>query len=199
VRPRYENLFDPLVLVAELRAGRVRIAPERAQSEGFEILLNGELPVPWWFGYSVSHVDDVIGGVRVPRSWDQRHAANAGVTWEVGAWSLSAAASLHSGWPVTELFVTADAGSGAAIVVAGERNAAHLGALRRLDFRASKDFAVGNGSLRFFAELTNLTSRRNPCCLAYETVTLPDGSASLVRTEESSLPLTGNIGLLWEF
>jgi hypothetical protein len=195
-RPRFENLFDPLVLVAELRAGRVRIAPENAEARGVEVLVNGGRTVPWWFGYSVSHVDDVIGGVRVPRSWDQRRAFDAGVTWDVGRWSLSAAASLHSGWPATA--VSVEQVGGQPVAVAGERNALRLRSLRRLDVRASRDLAVQVGSLRLFAELTNLTGRRNPCCLAYEETTT-GGAPTLRQSERAGLPLTGNLGLLWEF
>ncbi len=74
-----------------------------------------------------------------------------------------------------------------------------LPSLRRIDFRASRDFVVGDGALRFFAEVTNLTGRENPCCLIYEPVTLPDGSPGLVKSERGRVGLTGNIGLLWQF
>ena len=50
-RPRYENLFDPLVLLPELRPGRVRIAPERGEARGAEVLLSATHPFSWWLGY----------------------------------------------------------------------------------------------------------------------------------------------------
>ena len=85
------------------------------------------------------------------------------------------------------------------VAVAGPRNADRLRPMRRLDLRASRMFDAGPGSLRFFAELTNATNRANPCCVSYDAVTLPDGSLQLERTERRSLPLTGNVGVLWQF
>jgi outer membrane receptor protein involved in Fe transport len=197
VRHRYENLFDPLVLLPELRASRTLVTAERAESRGLELLVSGELPVSWWVGAAISDADDEIGGMRVPRSWDQKHAVHAGFTWPIGAWSLSSAATLHRGWPATEVVVTTTP-SGETVAVAGPRNAKRLGAVRRIDLRASRDFDVGFGSLRFFAEVTNLTNRDNPCCLVYEPVTI-DGSPSLVGSERGRAGITGNIGALWQF
>jgi outer membrane receptor protein involved in Fe transport len=197
-RPRYENAFDPLVLVPELRSSRVEIAPERAEARGLELLLSGEQPVSWWVGVTFARVEDQIAGESVPRSWDQENAVNAGVTSRVGAWSLSAAASLNRGWPVTEVTVET-LPTGETIAVTGPRNGTRLPSSGRLDFRASKDFGVGDSALRFFAEVTNLTDRENPCCLIYDPVTLPDGSPALEESERGRVGLTGNIGLLWQF
>jgi hypothetical protein len=197
VRPRYENLFDPIVLVPELRPGRVLVAPDRAESHGIEVLLNGGEATPWWLGYSVSRVDDIFAGVHVPRSWDQRYALDAGVSREIGRWSFSAAASVHSGWPATA--VTLEQSGGQTVAVLGPRNADRLRPLRRIDFRASRNLDVGVGALRLFAEITNVTNRNNPCCLRYEEGAGAGGTPTLLRSERFGLPLTGNIGLLWEF
>jgi hypothetical protein len=99
---------------------------------------------------------------------------------------------------VTEVTVTT-LPTGETVAVAGPRNSTRLPSVRRLDFRASKDFAIGGSSLRFFAEITNLTNRENACCLVFEPVTLPDGSPGLARSERGRLGLTGNVGLLWQF
>ena len=201
-RPRYENLFDPLELLPELRPGRVRVAPDRADSRGIEVYVSGEHPLSWWATYSYSRADDVIAGERVPRSWDQRNAASAGATVSVGPWSLTAVATLHSGWPATSLALVpapGATGSAQAVAVPGPRNAERLGPMRRLDLRASRDYRPKVGSLRFFAEVTNATDRANPCCLMYDTPVLPGGGFGLVRVERHTLPLTGNVGLLWEF
>jgi TonB dependent receptor-like, beta-barrel/Carboxypeptidase regulatory-like domain/TonB-dependent Receptor Plug Domain len=196
-RPRYENLFDPLVLLAELRPGRVRVAPERAEARGVEILVEGGAEIPWWVGYSVSRVEDVIDGERVPRGWDQRFALDAGVTWRLAQWNLGAALSSHSGWPATDL--TVEPVGGQVIAVAGRRNELRLRGLQRIDLRASRAFAMHRGSLDFFVEITNLTNRRNPCCLAYDEGRLVDGTPTLLKSEQSGLPRTGNVGLRWEF
>jgi hypothetical protein len=47
--PRFENLFDPLVLLPELEPDRVRLDPSRARSEGIEVLLK-VAPIDGWSG-----------------------------------------------------------------------------------------------------------------------------------------------------
>jgi hypothetical protein len=198
VRPRFENLFEPLVVAAELRASRVLVAPESAAADGLEVFVSGERPVPWWVGVSVANADDTIEGASVPRSWDQDRALSAGVTWAAGPWTISAAASAHWGWPATEVYVVED-GAGGSVAVTGPRNAVRLGNVRKLDFGASRDFVLGATALQFFAEVANLTNRDNPCCLVYDPGYAPDGSPTLVRDERGQAGVTGNIGLLWQF
>jgi hypothetical protein len=198
VRPRFENLFDPLVVAPELRSSRVLVVPEHAKADGLEVTVSGESPVSWWVGLSLANADDFVAGAAVPRSWDQDRGANAGVTWPAGRWTISAAASAHRGWPVTELRVGTTA-TGERVAVAGPRNAGRSPSVRRLDFRLSRDFALADTTFRFFAEFQNLTNRANVCCLAYEPAVLPDGSPTLERTERGQGGITGNVGLLWQF
>jgi hypothetical protein len=198
VRPRFENLFEPLVVAPELRASRVLVAPERAEANGIEVFVSGEQPVSWWAGASLANADDTIAGQPVPRSWDQARALSAGVTFAVGAWTISAAAAAHRGWPATVLNVVENS-AGDTVAVAGPRNAERLGSVRKLDFGASRDFAVGSTVLQFFTEIANLTNRDNPCCLAYEETSAPDGSPTLAVDEREQAGITGNIGLLLRF
>jgi hypothetical protein len=202
-RPRYENLFDPLVLLPELKPGRVLVAPERGEARGLEVLLSSSSPQSWWLGYSLARADDVIDGERVPRSWDQRQAVNAGVTRDVGAWTLSAVATWHTGWPMTTLTLVPSNAPNAVdgvVAVPGPRNAELLSPTRRLDFRASRVLAAGPGSLRVFAEVTNLFNRRNVCCVGYEQADTPPGAPpALDMDTRAGLPLTLNVGALWEF
>ncbi len=186
------------MLLPELRASRALVEPEEAEAKGVELFVSGGSEWSWWAGVAFAQAEDKIAGVREPRSWDQQGALNAGATWAVGGWDLSAAASLHHGWPTTEVTVETTP-TGATVAVAGERNAVRLGNVRRLDMRASRDFTVGRGSLRFFIEATNITDRINPCCLVYEPVTLPNGQPSLVGQEQGQAGLIGNLGLLWQF
>ena len=195
-RPRYENLFDPFVLAPEIRPGRIEVRPDRAEARGVEWLLDGAEPLSWWVGYSLSRTEDVVGGRHEPRSWDQRHALTGGITWQTGAWTLSASTTYHTGWPVTAIVLAPGA---APTVLAGPRNAERLPTLRRLDLRADRTVTIGKSTLDVFAELTNATNRRNPCCVAYQPIALQDGTVTLPRDERAGLPLLVNIGLLWEF
>jgi hypothetical protein len=202
-RPRYENLFDPLVLVPELRPGRVRITPERGEARGLEVLLSAAHPFSWWLGYSLARADDVIDGQNVPRSWDQRNALNAGVTHDVGPWTLSAVLNVHTGWPATTLTLVPSNAPNAVdgvVAVPGPRNAERLETMRRVDFRASRTYAAGAGSVRVFAEVTNLTGRENVCCLRYEQADAPLGAPPALTVEaRHGLPSTVNLGALWQF
>ena len=198
VRPRFENLFEPLVVAPELRASRVLVEPEGAEADGVELFVSSERPVPWWVGVAWANADDTIAGASVPRSWDQDRALSAGVTWPLGSWRISAAASAHRGWPATEVSVVTDP-AGEPVAVAGPRNAVRLPSVRKLDFGAAREFALGETTLEFFAEVSNLTNRDNPCCLVYDPAIAPDGSSTLVRDERAQAGITGNIGLLWRF
>src|SRR5205814_2380088 len=115
-RPRYENLFDPLVLLPELRPGRVRIAPERGEADGV-------------------------------------------------------------------------------VAVPGPRDAERLSPTRRVDFRASRSFALGLGTVRVFAEVTNITDRDNVCCVQYrQAATPPNEAPALEMDMRGGLPSTVNFG-----
>ncbi len=102
---RYENLFDPLSLVPELRWDRVRIAPGTARADGFELLLTRSADDPWsgWFSYAWSKVEDREAGIATRRSWDQSHAVSAGLGWTDGRWHATVAGTYHTGWPVTSV------------------------------------------------------------------------------------------------
>ena len=54
VRPRFENLYDPLGVIPEFQPDRVEVAPQSARSLGLELSLDqsignwtGGRPIPW--------------------------------------------------------------------------------------------------------------------------------------------------------
>lgn len=198
VMPRYENLFDPLVLLPELEYDRVRIDADSALAEGVELALNWRPDGPWsgWFSYAWSRGFDRIEGNDVYRSWDQRHAVSLGLAWTKGQWSVTIADTFHSGWPTT-LLETAPPSSDASVVV-GPRNAARYDYFNSLDLRATRTFDLARGQLDVFFEVTNSLSRENPCCSTYE---LQQSAATsvLVRRTDNWLPLVPSIGVLWRY
>jgi outer membrane receptor protein involved in Fe transport len=182
-RARFENLLDPLSLLPELEPDRVRIAPESAEARGVELLVSSSpdaAPVRWWAGYTWATARDRIDGVDVDRAWDQRHAVSAGADWSHGPWTVSGALLARQGWPTTTLAV--DPATGA--VTAGARNAARFRTFASLDLRASRRFSLGAGELEVYAEATNATARRNPCCVEYAVEGAP-GAWTLVRDEST--------------
>ncbi len=195
VRPRFENLFDPLGVMPELQADRVRLDPSLAQARGVELSadrFNGAWN--WWATYTWSRVTDQIDGRDVPRSWDQRHAFQGGFGWHNESWDFSAAASVHSGWPATSLGLDA-AGDG----LPGPRNAEKLPTFASLDMRLSRKFDVRRGSLLAFVEVSNATNRRNVCCIDWDVEEDADGNPILEHSLDYWMPLLPAIGILWEF
>lgn len=203
LRPRYENLFDPLAIIPELEPGRVRVAPERASSEGLELSLSydREKALSWWASYVVARVEDKMDGVRIARNWDQRHAIQAGLIFNHRNWEFSAAANLHSGWPTTPLLLGEASTPDAPVLEIGQRNTERFASYATLDLRLSRTFRLRKGSLNAFVEISNASNRRNPCCSDYdlEPAGSPGNDIVLTRADEYWLPLLPALGVLWEF
>jgi hypothetical protein len=202
VRPRFENLFDPLALIPEIQPDRVRLEPTSAEAQGLEISME-RTAGPWsgWASYTWSEVTDRIEGRDQPRSWDQNHAFQAGTSWSDHGWDLSLAASVHSGWPTTDLQLVEEGvdedGEPEFIAVPGPRNALNLGTFASVDFRVSRQFELRKGTLTAFLEVSNATNRRNECCIDWDLA--EDGDDSLERGLDYWLPIVPAVGVLWEF
>ncbi len=199
LRPRYENLFDPLALIPELQPDRVRIVPSSGTAQGVELTLQRDgKRLSWWASYTLSEVTDTVNGVDQARSWDQRHALQLGLTWSNDVWDLSAAAHLHSGWPTTGLTLEPAPG-GDVVAVPGPRNALRLPDYASIDARVSRTFDLRRGRLTLFFEVANLMNRNNVCCLDYDLEEGPTGEDILEFSKDYWLPLLPAAGVLWEF
>lgn len=200
LKPRFENLFDPLVLIPELAPDRVELVAESARARGLELTLEyrGSENLDWWVSYAWSRATDLINGVNERRSWDQRHAVQAALAWRPGPWELGLAISVHSGWPTTGLtFEEID--DDIYLPAPGPRNALNHGTFAQLDFRISREYPVRIGRLSAFFEVTNLTNRKNDCCVDYDIDEDDDGNVFLDRTVEHWLPIVPAVGIFWEF
>jgi outer membrane receptor protein involved in Fe transport len=200
VSPRFENLFDALVLLPELEPDRVRLDPSSARSEGIEVLLKVAPIGGWsgWLSYARSRVADRIEGRDARRSWDQRDAMSAGLSWSSGPWSVSSSLTYHTGWPTTGLDVMT-APSGAQQVMIGERNGQRLGNFSALDVRVTRTFALSRGVLDLFVEASNALSQRNPCCVEFDVRRDADGGLNVTKNIDNWLPLVPSAGVLWRF
>jgi outer membrane receptor protein involved in Fe transport len=208
LKPRFENLFDPLVLIPELAPDRVGLNPQSARAKGIELTLEyrGGEALNWWVSYTWSRATDSIDGVDERRSWDQRHALQAGFAWQRGLWEAGAAVSIHSGWPITGVtlgMVPSDPGDEEDeyefIPVPGPRNAEELGTFATIDFRVSREFPVKVGRLSGFFEVTNASNRKNECCIDVDIDEDEEGNFFLDTTVDYWLPIIPAIGILWEF
>lgn len=205
VRPRFENLFDPLGLIPEIQPDRVRLEPDSAQSTGLEISVDRSSgPLTWWATYTWSEVTDRLGGRDEPRSWDQPHAVQAGVSWGNEKWDVAIAASVHSGWPATDLALVEDGvdedGEPVFVAVPGPRNALRLRDFASIDLRISRSWKLRRGSLLAFLEITNVSNRSNECCLDWDLEEDEEsGGESLEYSYDYWLGLMPAVGVVWQF
>lgn len=195
---RFENLFNSLVLMPELASDRVSVAPEKARARGVELSLAYQ-PVDeinFWLGYTHAYADDKIEGRWVKRGWDQRHTVSAGLAWEPGRWSLSAAALWHSGWQTTLL----PSGLEEDELPTLERNADRLPEYYSLDLRIARRWDWQDQSLTVFFELTNALDRDNVGAYEYDVIEDEESGGYLLPNEPVTLlPRIPSLGVRWTF
>jgi outer membrane receptor protein involved in Fe transport len=196
LRPRFENIFNRMVLFPELRRDRLRIAPQSARSRGAELTVrtDPQEPLSGWLSYARSSVTDEIDGRTVPRSWDQRDALTMSINYRRGsAWNFNLAGIWHSGWPTTP--VTAEILNNRIVAEAGELNSARLPDYRRFDFRASRNVPAGHGMVSFFVELFNVFNQANILRLNGFDV---DGTEVSPRYQ-APFGIVPSFGVTWQF
>lgn len=200
-RPRFENLFDHVILFPELRGDRYAITPEKARTRGVELLVrkdNGG-PVSGWVSLVRSSAVDEIEGREVPRSWDQTDAVGFSVNLRRGTrWNFNVAGVYHTGWPTTNVEATFVDGVFNAHL--GEVNADRLPAYKRVDFRASRHLSTSLGGFGFFLELFNALKFENVTRVDGFSFTLqPDGTLTRRRNTESVLQIVPSFGVTYQF
>jgi hypothetical protein len=197
LRPRYENVFDTLLLFPELRADRVRIAPERGFARGAELLVrsNPAAALSGWISYTLSEAEDEIEGMEVPRAWDQRHALTFSTNYRPGAaWNFNLAGTFHSGWPTTPVWGRLV--DGRLVSRPGQPGAARLSPYHRLDVRVSR----AAGPLSIFVEVLNVLDHTNVTRIdGFDFAISPNGSVTTRAREESVLGILPSFGVTWRF
>jgi outer membrane receptor protein involved in Fe transport len=197
LRPRYENAFDSLLIFPELRADRVRIAPERATARGAELLVRTDAAarVSGWMSYTLASVTDVIEGSDVPRTWDQRHGLTFSVNFRQGAhWNVNLAGTYHSGWPTTP--VIASIVGNRVVSSPGERGQSRLPAYHRADLRISRSA----GPLTLFVDVLNVLNNTNVTRVdGFDFNVASTGEVTAVPRYESVLTVLPSFGVTWRF
>jgi outer membrane receptor protein involved in Fe transport len=205
VRPRFENLFDPLGLIPEIQPDRVRLDPTSAISKGIEFSIDRTSgPATWWASYTLSEATDRIDGVDEFRSWDQRQAFQGGINWTSEKWDVALVANIHSGWPTSDLTLIEDGvddeGEPEFVAIIGPRNVERLGSFASVDFRVSRTWKLRRGSFMAFLEISNLTNRNNVCCRDFDFDEDETTGEDVFEADvDYWMPLLPAIGVLWEF
>jgi outer membrane receptor for ferrienterochelin and colicin len=204
LRPRFENALDPIELIPEGAADRVRIDASEARARGVELTVRREAErgLSGWICLSFARAEDHDADGWTPRAWEQRQSLSFGTSWTGSLWTLSLAGLLHSGTPTTEIgIVTTPRPDGSYEVqgYAGPRNGERLGSYARVDLRANRDVLLANSKLSFYLEVTNLLDRQNECCV--ENYHVGPGRPAPVLVIEKSywLPILPSFGVQWEF
>ena len=206
LRPRYENLFNPMVIFPEIEPDRVRVDPARANARGVEMRISMDRgrAWTWWAGYALARSADLIDGERVPRSRDQTHTLNFVANYRRGdRWEFTLAGQYHTGWPTTdvqaEVVKNAD-GSVTSRPILGPRNAGRLPAYHRLDLEVRRRFKLSRGTLGVFLEVTNLYAHDNVCCVKeFRYLPQTDGTVRVEADRAYWLRQLPVFGLNWEF
>jgi outer membrane receptor protein involved in Fe transport len=207
LKPRFENQFDPLVLLPELQTDRIEVDAGSGDVRGVELLLSRRDAGPWgwWLSYAWSRAEDDVAGSTEKRSWDQAHSFNGGVNWARGPWNLTLAGTYHTGWPTTPValgpLVEGPDGPGDLVpsVVLGPRNSTRFEYFGSLDLRASYKFALPASELLTFVEFTNTYGRKNQCCVQYTVEEQADGNYVLQSDINYWLRFVPNLGVVWRF
>ncbi len=195
---RFENIFNPFVLLPEMEPDRVGLWPERALARGFD--LDGRLqlldPLAGFFRYSYMDAEDRVAGEWVDRRWSQRHTVNTGLVWQGPTFSVSLALTWHSGWRTTVLppYVPEDT----VIPVESVLNNTELDDYFSLDFGARKHWEFPRARLEVYADIINLTDHENPAGIDFD-IEEVDGGYALTPDHETLLRRVPSVGITLSF
>jgi hypothetical protein len=197
ISPYFDNVLNEASLLPQLQPDRVLIAANHAEAAGIELTAQRSFDhgLTIWALYSSSTATDEVSGQDIPRSWDQRHAANVGFAWSQPQTSASVLFGWHSGWPSTPLSWTPGTGGSPAVLAVGARNSVRWGDYFSVDLRLSTSVPLRRGVLSLWFDATNVTNRPNECCFELNSAGATAGP-SVVGSKMWS-PRVINAGFTW--
>ena len=199
-RRRYENLFEPISIVPELEADRIRVEPESSRARGVEVFLGGPLGrgVEGFFTYTYARSLDRIAGRDVPRPYDQPHSLGIDLSWQTPwDWHVQAVWRFHSGWPTTGIDGTGTEENEVEPIL-GDLYGERLAHYDRLDLRIQRSWSLQRGSLLFYLDLQNLTNRSNLRGFDVE-LEIEDAALVVEKTPKTWGGLLPSLGITWTF
>jgi tetratricopeptide (TPR) repeat protein len=150
--------------------GGPRIA--RSHARGLDLLAQRSAGgrVTGWLGYSLLDATSVLTDGRETRSsFDVTHSATASLTAALDpAWSVGTTLRYGTGAPVTPVLGRTSSASGRIEPVFGTPLSHRLPAYGRLDVRVMRFVPLPVAMLTTFAEIINITDRRNVAAVSYD-------------------------------
>ena len=196
--PRFENVFNPFVLLPELADDRVEIDPSRARARGvdFEWQTHVSDEVTLTTRYSYMDADDEIEGRWVARRWSQHHTVTGIGSWTHGGLTASTSLAWHSGWrtsaPPTEI------AAGDVLPLESLLDNRVMRDYLSVDLAASASWHLGRSTLSAFVDVTNTLDRENVVGIDYD-VAETGGSLTLTPDHTSLLPIVPWVGITIAF
>ncbi len=193
-KQRFENLFNPFVLLPELEPDRVGFAPQRARAKGADVELRRSIGERFTgiLRYSYMDAEDRIDSSWVPRRWSQRHTVNAMVSWEADSYAFAAALTWHTGWRSAQ--PPASIGVDETLGIPQLLNNVELPEYLSLDLSFSRSWQAGRSTITLFADITNVLNRNNLAGIDYD-LEEQDGRFLFTEDRETLLPLIPSIGV----
>lgn len=196
--PRFENLFNPFVLLPQIAPDRVEIDATRARAHGIDFEFQDELTsgTSMIARYSYMDADDKIGGQWVSRRWSQAQTATGILLWKSESFSASASVSWHSGWRTSAPPPTVPAGT--TIPIADIANNRFLDDYFSVDVGFSMSYPFWRSTVTVFGDVTNTLNRDNPVGIDYSAQTT-GATVQFQPDRESLLPIVPWVGIVIAF
>lgn len=196
--PRFENLFNPFVLLPQVAPDRVEIDATQARAHGIDFEFQDELTAQTSLiaRYSYMDADDKIGGQWVSRRWSQAQTVTGIALWKSESFSASASIAWHSGWRTSAPPATVPVGT--TIAVADIANNRFLKDYVSVDLGFSASHPLWRSTVTVFGDITNTLNRENPVGIDY--TAQPQGaSVSFEPDDKSLLPIVPWVGIVIAF
>ena len=217
LRPVFRNWKGAIDAFPEVNEDRILVTPHDNSTKGMEIYFDRPIGEHWTAraSYSFAVADEnVISMTSVnsgdslsfdlehPNPQDQRHAANADITWRKNRWTVNGSFAFHSGWPATHehlVPVINDLGQPDYAVrplkIYGERLPDYM----RLDMRVTRHWPTRLGRIGASLEVINLTNNANVFGYDYFRTRDANGQVVLEQGEETWFSIFPNVGVTWSF
>ncbi len=215
LRPVFRNWKGAIDAFPEPNEDRILVFPRENKSKGVEVYfdrpLGTKLTARASYAYAitdeeVTKIENVNSTDPVPYDLshsgpqDQRHAANADLTFRTGRWTLNGSFAFHSGWPSTlEQMIPVINGDGIPdiairpIKIYGSRLPDYL----RFDMRASRKWPTHWGDFGASLEVINATNNSN--VFGYDYFKIKDGTGNfkLEQGDETWFSIFPSLGITW--